>query len=65
MRRNEELASVPTAIATLDEAALATYGGLNASVIRCATLESAAVAATRVKPMITTERRWRSLRVPE
>ena len=65
MRREEELASVRTAIATLNEAALATYGGLNEAVVRCAALETAAIAAARVKPMITTGRTWRSVRVPE
>ena len=64
VRRNEELASVRTAIATLDEAALATYGGLNGAVARCAALEAAATTARRVKPMITTGGTWRSRRVP-
>ena len=35
-RRDEEIASIRTAIATLDRAVLATYGGLNRAVARCA-----------------------------
>ncbi len=64
VRRDEEIATVRTAIATLDEAGLAPYGGLNGAIARCAALETAATAATRVKPMITTGRTWRSVRVP-
>ncbi len=51
-RRDEEIASIRTAIATLNDAALATYGGLNEAVARCVALETAATEATRVKPMI-------------
>ena len=65
VRRDEEIASVRAAIATLDDAALATYGGLNGAVARCAALETAATATTRVTPIITTGRTWRSRRVPE
>ncbi len=64
VRRDEEIASVRAAIATLDEAALATHGGLNGAVARCAALEAAATASRRVKPMISTGRTWRSVRVP-
>ena len=41
VRRDEEIASVRAAIATLDEAALVAYGGLNGAVARCAALETA------------------------
>ncbi len=64
-RGDEEIASIRTAIATLDDATLAAYGGLNGAVARCAALETAAPARRRVKPMITTGRTWRSWRVPE
>ena len=52
-------------IATLDGAVLAAYGGLNEAVARCAALETNATATTRVKPMNTTRRAWRSRRVPK
>ncbi len=64
VRRDEEIASIRTAIATLDGAVLAVCGGLNGAVARCAALETTAKPATRVKPMITSGRRWRSHRVP-
>ena len=64
-RRDEEIASIRTAIATLDGAVLAAYGGLNEAVARCAALETNATATTRVKPMNTTRRAWRSRRVPK
>ncbi len=64
VRRDEEIASVRAAIATLDEAALAAYGGLNGAIACCAALETAVTATSRVKPMITTGRTWRSRRVP-
>ncbi len=57
VRCREQIASVRAAIATLDEAALATYGGLNGAVARCAALAAAATAASRVKPMIATEKK--------
>ena len=63
VRRDEEIASIRTAITTLDDTALVTYGGLNGAIARCATLEAAATAVSRVKPMITTGRTWRSVRV--
>ena len=56
VRRDEEIASVRAAIATLDEAALAAYGGLNGAVAHCAALETAATTSLRVKPMIATGR---------
>ena len=65
VRRDEEIASVRTAIATLDEAALATYGGLNGAVARCAALETAVPETTRAKPMIAAGRTWLSRRVPQ
>ena len=65
VRRDEEIASVREAIASLDEAALATHGGLNGAVARCSALEAAATASRRVKPMIATGRTWRSRRVPQ
>ena len=64
VRRDEEIASVRAAIAALDEAALAAYGGLNGAIARCAALETAATTASRVKPMISAGRTWRSRRVP-
>ena len=63
--RDEETASIRKAIATLDEVALAPYGGLNEALARCAALQTAVTATSRVKPMITTGRTWRSQRVPE
>lgn len=65
VRRDEEIASIRTTIATLDHAMLAAYGGLNGAVARCAALETDAAKATRVKPMISTGRTWPSQRVPE
>ena len=62
--RDEEIASVRAIIATLDEAARAAYGGLNGAIARCAALEAASTATTRVDPMITTGRTRRSRRVP-
>ena len=64
-RRNDEIASIRAAIATLDRAVLATYGGLNEAVARCAALETAATETTRAKPMIAAGRTWPSPRVPE
>ena len=64
-RRNEEIASIRTAIATLDGGVLASYGGLNGAVARCAALATAATVTKRVRPMITTGRTWLSERVPE
>ena len=49
VRRDEEIASVRAAIATLDEAAL----------------ETAATATSRVRPMISAGRTWRSPRVQQ
>ena len=40
VRRDEEIASIRTAIATLDNAALAAYGGLNEAIARCAALRN-------------------------
>ena len=65
VRRDEEIASVRAAIATLDETALAAYGDLNGAIARCAALETAVTATSRVKPMISTGRTWRSRSVPE
>lgn len=62
--RDEEIASVRATIATLDEAALPACGGLNGAIARCSALEAASTATTRVDPMITTGRTWRSRRVP-
>ena len=64
MRRDEELTTVRAAIAKLGDAALAACGGLNGAIARRAALETAATAATRAKPMITTGRTWQSRRVP-
>ena len=64
--RAAELASIRAAITTLDEAALAAYGGLNGAVARGAALERAARAATDApQPTVTTVRTWRSSRVPQ
>ena len=65
VRRDEEIASLRRAVATLDNAALATYGGVSGAVARCAALETAATETTRVKPMITLGQMCRSRRVPE
>ena len=65
VRRDEEIASVRAAIATLDEAVLAAYGRLNGTVACSAALETAATVTSRMKPMISTGRTWRSWRVPE
>ncbi len=64
-RRDEEIASIRTAIATLDGAVLAAYGGFNEAAARCAALETEAAKTVRLKPMISTARTWRSRRVPE
>ena len=64
VRRDEEIALLRKAVATHDDAVLAAYGGLNGAVARCAALETAATASTRVKPTITTGRMWLSGRVP-
>ena len=60
VRRDEEIAAIRKALATLDHAVLETYGGLN-----CAALETQNAIGRRRKPMITDGRTWRSVRVPE
>ena len=65
VRRDEEIAAIRKALATLDHAVLETYGGLNGAVRRCAALETQAAIGRRRKPMITDGRTWRSVRVPE
>ena len=60
-----KLCRIRAAIATLDDATLATYGCLNEAVARCAALETAATENTRAKPMITAGRTWLSRRVRE
>ena len=64
-RAAAEIAAIRKAVATLDEAALETYGGLNGAVARCAALESAAARSRRRRPRVTAGRTWRSRRVPE
>ena len=63
-RRDDEIASIRTAIATLDDAVLAAYGDLNGAVSRCAALETEAYTGRRAKPMISAGRTWLSPRVP-
>ena len=64
-RAAAEIAAIRKAVATLDEAALETYGGLNGAVARCAALESAAARVRLRRPRVTAGRTWRSRRVPE
>ena len=63
-RLSAELATIRRAVATLDEPALAAYGGLNGAVARCATLETAAAQARVRRPQLAAARTWRSRRVP-
>lgn len=58
VRRDEEIASVRTGIATLDQIALTAYGRQNRALARCGAADGAATAATRVKSVITAGRTW-------
>ena len=61
LRRDEEIASVRTAITTLDQVALTAYGQQNGLLARrSGASDSTPTAATRVKPMITAGRMSRS-----
>ena len=60
-----EIATIRRAVATLDEASLAAYGGLNGAVARCAALEAVAAQSRSRRPRIAAGRTWRSRRVPE
>ena len=64
-RRHEEIESIKAAVATLDHAVLAAYGGLNGAIARGAALATDVAVARGPKPLITTERTWWSRRVPE
>ena len=64
-RRQEEIESIKAAVAMLDHAVLAAYGGLNGAIARGAALATDVAAARGPKPLITTGRIWWSRRVPE
>ena len=59
-----EMATIRTAIATSDWAALEAYGGLNPAFRRASVLNAACAGSRRSRAAITSGRTWRSTRVP-